>query len=207
MYPQLTGLAVAVKRPALLLSRTGDARCKALPRCVGCQPWLLLPFASELLRWSKAGWRPQRSAGLSTLTALAVAFERPTLLPDCTQCGRCNDCHTVWASTPCRYTVEQLKGGLKTTALYKPLPSQALAPGDPEPCPGSSDQAASAPGSAPVGFAAPGPRDVAVDVNGVPKRRSGVSLAPWLRWGSLLSFDSPMAMHALQVGLISALGV
>lgn len=113
----------------------------------------------------------------------------------------------MWVFTPCRYTVEQLKGGLKTTALYKPLPSQALAPGDPEPYPGSSDQAASAPGSAPVGSAPPGPRDVAVDVNGVPKRRSGVSLAPWLRWGSLLSFDSPMAMHALQVGLSSAVGV
>lgn len=108
------------------------------------------------------------------------------------------------ALTHCRYTVEQLKGGLKTTALYKPLPSHAPAPGDPEPYPGSSDQAAPASGSAPAASATPGPRDVAVDVNGVPKRRSGVSLAPWLRWGSLLSFDSPMAMHALQVGLISA---
>lgn len=42
---------------------------------------------------------------------------------------------------------------------------------------------------------------VPTDSRGVPLRRAGVQLAAWLRWGSLLSFDSALAAHSLQVSL------
>ncbi len=79
-----------------------------------------------------------------------------------------------------RCSLERLQGGLKTTALYKP-PTE----GDDRPAPSGGGHASSSAGQA-------------VDGRGVPRRRAGVQLSAWLWWGSLTSFDSALATHALQ---------
>lgn len=69
---------------------------------------------------------------------------------------------------PVQYNMERLLGGQRTTVLYQ-LPLDAGRTGP-----------------------------VESDANGVPIRRLGVQLAPWLRWGSLMSYDSALAAHSLQ---------
>ena len=123
---------------------------------------------------------------------------------------------------PSRYSVERLKGGLKTTVLYNtledlppaapiatttslstthqqhmdtPAPGMPAANGTPQLPTAHADPAAAAPSgsSAPPPAAAPD-----TDFRGVPYvKPTGVQLAPWLCWGALKSFDSALALHAL----------
>lgn len=72
---------------------------------------------------------------------------------------------------PIQYSMERLSGGQKTTVLYR-LSSNAASTGAMD-----------------------------ADTKGVPLRRLGVQLAPWLRWNSLMSFDSGLAAHSLQPAL------
>ena len=122
-----------------------------------------------------------------------------------------------------RYSLERLLGGQRTTVLYK-LPegaSQQLPPqaeggaGQPDstnplpllqPLTGTEQQqkptAAADTGGQGAPPLPPPPSSSTLpstDSRGVPLRRAGVQLAAWLRWGSLLSFDSALAAHSLQV--------
>ncbi len=121
----------------------------------------------------------------------------------------------------CRFTVERLLPGARTTALYHLPPSGAPAGGDGAAAamPAQVLQLAGAAmlyaPCSPLG--ADGRRvlrrrlllmlplvawqEVLLDVHGAPRHKQGVRLAPWLQWGALRGFDSALAAHALQPAL------
>lgn len=98
-------------------------------------------------------------------------------------------CLALAMQWPVRFSVAALSGQ-RLTAQYE-LPTKVEAA---PPFTGSGEAPAAA---VAAGGGAPA-SSVEVTRQGVPRRRAGVSLATWLRFGSLRSFESGLALHSLQ---------